>query len=264
MFSYTVAATVILAAIKCDILDALSLLGLPQTFPTASLDARASDQLTDPFSRLSTVTTLFSVETGKPVVLTDQWRNQEFLPFSSNQRCVVEFLRHYGWVFCWERALQLKRDVIPALEEKDIPLFVVGIGTLESGQTFGQQLDFPVGKLLVDTTEETLAYVAMGTRNSQRDETTGKQLFEGVGSMWSKATNDGLRDRGREDLNKITGNILKGQKGPYKPLMPTTTEASFVQGASFVFDGKETILEHYDESSGAHLPIDELLDAALR
>jgi len=96
MLSYTVAATVVLAAIKCDVLDALSFLGLPQTCPKASSDARASDPLTDPFSRLSTVTTLFSVETGKPLVLTDQWRNREFLPFSPNQRCVVEFLRHYG------------------------------------------------------------------------------------------------------------------------------------------------------------------------
>ena len=42
-----------------------------------------------------------------------------------------------------------------------------------------------------------------------------------------------------------------------------STEATLVQGASFVFDGKQTLLEHYDESSGAHVTIEELLEAAL-
>uniref|UniRef100_A0A7S4IQR9 Uncharacterized protein n=1 Tax=Odontella aurita TaxID=265563 RepID=A0A7S4IQR9_9STRA len=115
--------------------------------------------------------------------------------------------------------------------------------------------------LLVDTTEETEAYRTVGTRNSQRDGDTGKQLFEGVESMWSQATMDGIEDRGREDLNSITGGLLN--PGPYKPLMPTNMEASFVQGASFVFDGKVSLLEHYDESSGAHVSIEELLDTAL-
>jgi len=164
-------------------------------------------------------------------------------------------------VFCWERALQLKRDVLPALEGKDIPLYVVGIGSVESGRTFAERLDFPADMLLVDTTEETEAYRTVGTRNSQRDGDTGKQLFEGVESMWSQATMDGIEDRGREDLNSITGGLLN--PGPYKPLMPTNMEASFVQGASFVFDGKVSLLEHYDESSGAHVSIEELLDTAL-
>jgi len=166
-------------------------------------------------------------------------------------------------VFCWERALQLKRDVLPALEEggNDIPLFVVGIGSVESGRTFAEQLGFPVESLLVDVSETTEVYRAVGTRNSQRDDDTGKQIFEGVGSMWSQATNDGIKERGRDDLNSVTGGLFN--PGPYKPLMPTNMEATFVQGASFVFDGKRTILEHYDDASGAHSSIDELLAAAL-
>jgi len=138
---------------------------------------------------------------------------------------------------------------------------VVGIGTVESGRTFAQQLGFPVDKLLVDDSEETEVYRGVGTRNSQRDDETGKQLFEGVGSMWSQATNDGIEERGRDDLNTVVGGLFK--PGPYKPLMPTNMEATFVQGASFVFDGKRAILEHYDDSSGAHSSIDDLLAAAL-
>lgn len=40
-------------------------------------------------------------------------------------------------------------------------------------------------------------------------------------------------------------------------------EATLVQGASFVFKGKEVLLEHYDASSGAHVSVDELLEIAL-
>lgn len=155
----------------------------------------------------------------------------------------------------------MKRDVLPALEGQDIPLLVVGIGSVESGRSFAAQLDFPLHNLLVDTSEETEAFRSIGTRNSQRDADTGKQMFEGVESMWSQATTDGIEDRGKDDLKAITGNIFN--PGPYKPLMPTNMEASFVQGASFVFEGKDSLLEHYDESSGAHVSIEELLDVVL-
>ena len=48
-------------------------------------------------------------------------------------------------------------------------------------------------------------------------------------------------------------------------MMPSTVEATLVQGASFVFTckGKEVLLEHYDASSGAHVSVDELLEIAL-
>lgn len=157
--------------------------------------------------------------------------------------------------------MQLKRDVLPALEKKNIPLVVVGIGSVESGKKFAKQIDFPTNFLLVDTTEQTDAYQSVATRNSQRDPQSGKQIFEGIDSMWSQATMDSIQERGRDDLNGITGGFFR--PGPYTPLMPTNIEATLVQGASFVFDGKKTLLEHYDESSGAHVAIDKLLNAAL-
>lgn len=164
-------------------------------------------------------------------------------------------------MFCWERAVELKRDALPALEENGVKLFLVGIGSLESGQTFSERTGFPQDMLLVDESEETEAYKSIGTRNSQRDPSTNKQIFEGVESMWSSATADAIETRGRDDLNAITGNLFK--PGIYKPMMPKTVEATLVQGASFVFKGKEALLEHYDESSGAHVSVEELLEAAL-
>lgn len=163
----------------------------------------------------------------------------------------------------------MKRDALPALEEAGVKLFVVGIGSVDSGRDFGEALDFPLAKLLVDESDESDVYRAAGTRNSQRDASTGKQVFEGVGSMWSEATNAALEERGKADLDAITGTLFA--RGPYKPLMPKgrtlfdprAIEKTLVQGGSFVFKGSETLLEHYDESSGAHLGIDDLLQAAL-
>lgn len=163
-------------------------------------------------------------------------------------------------MFCWERTLQLQRDVLPALTQNGIRLVVVGIGSVESGRTFCEQTGFSANGLFVDDSKETEAYQSVGTRNSIRGK-NDKQIFEGVGSMWSQATNDAIKERGREDLNSVTGNLFN--PGPYKPLMPSSMEATFVQGASFVFEGRKTLLEHYDESSGAHVSIDDLLSAAL-
>uniref|UniRef100_A0A7S2BHG2 Uncharacterized protein n=1 Tax=Octactis speculum TaxID=3111310 RepID=A0A7S2BHG2_9STRA len=166
--------------------------------------------------------------------------------------------------------MQLQRDVLPAFENAGVKLFVVGIGSVESGREFSEALrpPFPLEMLLVDESELTDAYAAAGTRNSARGE-DGKQVFEGVESMWSTATTTAIDARGKQDLDAVTGNLFN--KGPYKPLMPKgrslfdqrAIEKTLVQGGSFVFRGRETLVEHYDESSGAHLPIQTLLDAAL-
>jgi len=156
--------------------------------------------------------------------------------------------------------VQLKRDALPALTNAGVKLLVVGIGSLESAREFSDRTGLPAEMVLVDESKETGAYKSVGTRNSQRDN-NGKQIFEGISSMWSGATNDAIKERGREDLNAITGSLF--DPGIYKPMMPKSIEATLVQGASFVFDGKDALLEHYDESSGAHVTIEELLEAAL-
>lgn len=157
--------------------------------------------------------------------------------------------------------MQLTRDALPALTQQNVGLVVVGIGSVEAGRTFAERTGLPLDGLLVDDTEETIVYRAVGTRNSQRDPVTNKQLFEGVGSMWSGATTDGIKARGRDDLNTVVGNPFR--PGPFKPLLPTNMEATMVQGGSFVFEGTRALLEHYDVSSGAHLSLEELLAVAL-
>ena len=75
-----------------------------------------------------------------------------------------------------------------------------------------------------------------------------------------------LKERGKADLDAITGSFFK--PGIYTPLMPKgstmtrSMEKTMVQGGSFVFEGDDVLFEHYDESSGAHAGIDDILKAA--
>lgn len=159
-------------------------------------------------------------------------------------------------MFCWELATQLERDVLPATRAAGIKTFAIGIGSADSAKTFSERTGFPAECLFADASDESDAYAAVGTRNTQRD-TKGKQIFEGVASMWSERTNDAIKRRGRDDLN----GILK----LYKPLMPRgpkAMEQSFVQGATLIFDGSTELFSHYDYSSGDHADLNEVVRVA--
>jgi len=158
----------------------------------------------------------------------------------------------------------LRRDVLPALSNENVRLFAVGIGSAESALKFAEAVDFPPELLLADESQETDAYAAIGMRNTKREE-SGKMVFEGVESMWSQRTNDGLKARDRDDLNSIVGQLFK--PGIYQPLMPTGPKAmdrTFVQGGTLVFDGSTEIFAHYDFSSGDHADLDEVVKIATR
>jgi hypothetical protein len=81
-------------------------------------------------------------------------------------------------VFCWERAVQLRRDALPALEAANVGLAVVGIGSLDAGETFASRTEFPKSMLYVDDSDESETYRAAGTRNTKR-KPDGKADFEG-------------------------------------------------------------------------------------
>jgi len=152
--------------------------------------------------------------------------------------------------------------VLPKLTKAGVKLFLVGIGSVESARTFAERVELPSNMLLADESEETDVYAAIGARNTQRDE-KGKMVFEGIESMWSEKTNDGLKARGRDDLNSVVGSLFK--PGIYTPLMPKGPKAmdrTFVQGGTFVFDGSKPLFEHFDFSSGDHADLDEVVRVA--
>lgn len=147
----------------------------------------------------------------------------------------------------------MARDWLPKLKTESVKLFAVGIGSAESARKLCEGTGFPEEFMFVDDSQRSDAYGVIGTRNSQWSE-EGKQVFEGVGSMWSGKTNAAIKERGRDDLNSI----LKD----YKPLMPATMEQMFVQGGTFVFDGSNLVFEHFDDASGVHARLDDVVSAA--
>ena len=44
--------------------------------------------------------------------------------------------------------------------------------------------------------------------------------------------------------------------------IPPSQDQAFNQGGTFLFDGDETVLAHYDESTGDHCDIQEAIDLA--
>lgn len=44
--------------------------------------------------------------------------------------------------------------------------------------------------------------------------------------------------------------------------IPPKLNQSFFQGGTFVFDGTDTVFAHYDESTGAHSDIDQVMQLA--
>lgn len=173
--------------------------------------------------------------------------------------CAISDESSAGSSLCSCAAMSSQRLMMPASNSSP------SAGSAESAATFAERTEFPARLLLADESEETDAYAAVGTRNTRRDE-NGKQIFEGVESMWSAETNAGLKARGRDDLNAVVGGLFR--PGIYTPLMPTggsnrkAMDKTFVQGGTFIFDGSKELLAHYDQVSGAHADLAEVVQIA--
>jgi len=45
----------------------------------------------------------------------------------------------------------------------------------------------------------------------------------------------------------------------WKPWIPPKLDQGLQQGGVFIFDGETTLLEHFDEATGAHMALEEIL-----
>jgi hypothetical protein len=68
-----------------------------------------------------------------------------------------------------ELATQIERDVLPAARDAGVKVYAVGVGSAESAATFAERSGFPAELLLADSSDDTEAYAAVGTRNTGRD-----------------------------------------------------------------------------------------------
>mmetsp|Transcript_34203 Transcript_34203/g.48612 ORF Transcript_34203/g.48612 Transcript_34203/m.48612 type:complete len:133 (+) Transcript_34203:209-607(+) len=63
---------------------------------------------------------------------------------------------------------------------------------------------------------------------------------------------------GMKDLMEVLG---KWNKAFY---IPPKREQAFNQGGTFIFDGSNTVFAHYDESTGAHAKVQEVVELAIK
>ena len=121
-----------------------------------------------------------------------------------------------------------------------------------------------VGIGTADRAAEFCATYGMGTQFVYADPDNAcydaLRLRAGVGvTFFSAATAFAMKKRfdaeGAADLRQT---VLPA----WQPWIPPKLEQSLQQGGSFVFRGREAVFEHYDEATGAHAELADLLRAA--
>lgn len=128
-----------------------------------------------------------------------------------------------------------------------IQLIFISIGTPDTGLKLVDHLNIPnlIDYLYVDPT--TTLYNSL-------------QLNKGIKeTFFSPSTPIAFLERftkpdGMKELKEI---LSKWSKAIY---IPPEQDQAFNQGATFVFDDEETIFAHYDESTGAHSDIQQVID----
>lgn len=135
------------------------------------------------------------------------------------------------------------------LEQLGLELVMVSIGKPEVGKKLVDHLSVPnmAGCLYVDP--ENVLYDSLKLNKGV------KETFFSIGTPFSFLKRFTERD-GTKELSEV---LQKWSKAVYTP--PRQDQA-FNQGGTFVFDGDQTIFAHYDESTGAHSNIQQVIDLA--
>jgi len=134
------------------------------------------------------------------------------------------------------------------LKSSGINLIMVSIGTPENGKKLVDHLSIPN---LAD-------YLYVDPNNTLYD---SLNLNKGVKSLVLPGTAFAFLKRfiepdGTKELYEV---LTKWNNAIY---MPPRKDQAFNQGGTFLFDGEQTIYAHYDESTGAHCDIQEVIDLA--
>ena len=142
-------------------------------------------------------------------------------------------------------------EVRDELLANGIGIRMVSIGKPEVGKALCEHLGIKNG----DT------FVYADPENSLYDDL---DLNRGIAeTFFNPATPFAIRDRlfkrdGMKSLNEVLG---KWSGAFY---IPPKQEQAFNQGGTFIFKGtEETLLAHYDEATGAHANIDEVVKTAM-
>jgi len=138
---------------------------------------------------------------------------------------------------------------VTELENSGIKLIMLSIGTPENGKKLVEHLSIP----------EFADYLYVDPTNSLYD---SLHLNKGVGStFFSPGTSFAFLKRftqqdGTKELKEV---LSKWNKAIYVP--PRQSQA-LNQGGTFLFDGDLTVFAHYDEGTGDHSDIQQVIDLA--
>lgn len=135
------------------------------------------------------------------------------------------------------------------LESLGIQLVMVSIGKPEVGLELVQHLNVPkmADRLFVDP--EAALYTQLDLNKGVKE------------TFFSPSTPFAFLDRftKKEGAKELMEVLSKWNKAIY---IPPKRDQAFNQGGTFLFDGPSTVFAHYDESTGAHSDIDQVISLA--
>lgn len=176
------------------------------------------------------------------------------------KRTVLVVARSFGCPFCQDLAASLTTQAIPQLDANSVSLYLVSIGTPETGKEFSKLTGFPPERLLADPGTQT--YDALGLERGL------------AAAFFSPKTPLAIAKRAStEQGRKRLGEAL----GKWKPFLPPRVlKDALYQGGAFVFRSKEEekggedaftaecVWARLDRATADHAPAEELLEVALR
>lgn len=150
--------------------------------------------------------------------------------------------------------MQYNRIRKTLLAENNIHLVMISIGLPSKGEQLIQHLQVEEGQDWIFVDPENVCYDKL-------------DLNKGVASTFgSIETPFAFRDRifglnGRTDGMKDLIDVL----GKWKDAVyiPPKQEQAFIQGGTFIFQGKDTRFAHYDASAGSHMDVGNAVEKAI-
>jgi len=127
-------------------------------------------------------------------------------------------------------------------------MFFIGIGSAEAAREFAQQLDINPD-------------ICFGDEDAEFGDAL--DLSKGLKTMWNPVAINEMMARNDQESLKTLGEAYKlaSDNIGIKNLSPRKIQDTIRQGGTFVFRGKEVLLEHYDQKAGDNCDIEDILQA---
>lgn len=140
----------------------------------------------------------------------------------------------------------MKASVLPAAAVGK--LFFVGVGTGEAAAEFAAQLDIDPA-------------LCFGDNGGAVGDVLG--LDKGLKTMWNPPAVDNMMARNDETSLKALGEAYKNAADNigFQKLAPPNVADTLRQGGTFVFKGRNLLLEHVDAKVGDNCEIESILAA---